>query len=77
VETAYSLADLGTRLIGGAISDRPNPVPRKVIMVARPPICISERLAQYRGDRRGTLAGAEAELARAYTTAIEEYLHEE
>lgn len=77
VETACSLADLSTRLVGGTIADRPNPVGKHVIMAARPPLCISDRLGEYRRDRRGSLSRAETDLARAYTTAIEEYLHED
>jgi len=75
-ETACNLGDWSTRLTGGAISQRPNPLGKHVVMAARPPIEIRGRLEEYRANRRGALARAEEELALAYTTAIEEHLNE-
>ena len=73
-ETAVNLADFASRLTGGAFSDRPKPLDKRVVLVCEPPLEMRSRLAEYKSDRRGALARAEADLARAYTTAIKEHI---
>ena len=75
VETAYSLADLSSRLTGGDISDRPNVMRKAATLVVAQPIEFRSRLEDYRRDRRAALRGATAGLRRAYEDCIEEYLH--
>jgi hypothetical protein len=73
-ETVSNLADLASRLTGGDFSLRPTALDRRVVLVTEPPLELRSRLSEYRADRRGALARAEADLARAYTTAIKEFI---
>lgn len=76
VETAYNLADLASRLAGGNISDRPNILRKRAIIVVAPPIDIRARYGEYREDRKAAVDSATAELESAYQRCIEEYLNE-
>jgi len=73
-ETMFNLVDLASRLTGGDFSHRPKALDKRVVLVAEPPLELRSRLAEYRADRRGALNRAEADLARAYTTAIKEFI---
>ena len=73
-ETAYSLVDLASRLTGGDIRGRPNLLPRRITLVAEPPLEMRSRLADYRADRRAALEKAERDLSDAFHHAIKEYL---
>jgi hypothetical protein len=76
VETAYNLADLASRLVGGDISHRPNILRKRAVLVVAPPIDMSARYAEYRTDRKAAVDSATSELERAYNHCIQEYLHE-
>ena len=76
VETAYNLADLASRLVGGDISHRPNVLHKRAVLVVAPPIDMSARYAEYCTDRKSAVDSATSELERAFNHCIEEYLHE-
>jgi hypothetical protein len=73
-ETAFNLVDLASRLTGGDFSHRPHALDKRVVLVAEPPLELRSRLAEYRADRRDALRRAEGDLARAYKTAIKEFI---
>ena len=74
VECAYSLADLASRLTGGDISDRPDVLRKRVVVIAAEPIDVGARLSDYRRDRKAAVEAVTAEIARAYEGCIEGYL---
>jgi hypothetical protein len=74
VECAYSLADLASRLVGGDISDRPDLLRKRAVVIAAEPIDIGARLADYRRDRKAAVNAVTAEIARAYEGCIQGYL---
>ena len=76
VESAYSLADLASRLVGGDISHRPNFLRKRAIVFAAGAIDLGARYPEYSRDRRAAVEDATADLAKAYMSCIEEYLHE-
>lgn len=76
VETAYSLADLASRLAGGNITGRPNLLRKRAVIVVAPPLDIGSRYADYRTNRKAALDDASRDLEAAYLACIEEYLHE-
>jgi len=76
VETAYSLADLASRLAGGDISDRPNVLRKRAVLVIAPKIDLAARLGDYRADRKAAVEAATRELEAAYLSCIEEYINE-
>jgi hypothetical protein len=74
VECAYSLADLASRLVGGDISDRPDLLRKRAVVMAAEPIDVCARLPDYRSNRKAAVEAVTAEIARAYEGCIEEYL---
>ncbi len=76
VEAAYSLADLASRLVGGDISDRPNLLRKRAVVVVAPPLDMGARYADYKANRKAAVDAATGELEKAYLACIEEYLHE-
>jgi hypothetical protein len=75
VETACSLADLASRLLGGDISDRPSPLRKKATLIVAQPIDMTARYADYLKDRKGSVEAAARDLEAAFRSCIEEYLH--
>jgi hypothetical protein len=74
VECAYSLADLSSRLVGGDISDRPELLRTRAVVIAAEPIDVGARLPDYRRDRKAAVEAVTAEIAKAYWGCIQEYL---
>jgi hypothetical protein len=74
VECAYSLADLASRLVGGDISDRPELLRKRAVIIAAEPIDVGARLSDYRRDRKAAVQAVTADIARAYHLCIQEYL---
>jgi hypothetical protein len=74
VECAYSLADLASRLVGGDISDRPEVLRKRAVVLAAEPIDVGARLSDYRRDRKAAVEAATAEIAKAFHGCIQEYL---
>lgn len=73
-ETLVNLDDFASRLEGGNITNRKNPLSRHICMVAAEPLEIASRLSAYRSDRQAALAAAETDLASAFKGAIKEFL---
>lgn len=74
VECAYSLADLASRLVGGDISDRPEILRKRAVVIAAEPIDVGARLSDYRQDRKAAIKAVTAEIAKAYFACIQDYL---
>lgn len=74
VECAYSLADLASRLVGGDISDRPELLRKRAVVIAAEPIDVGARLSDYRRDRKAAVGAATAEIAKAFYRCIQDYL---
>jgi hypothetical protein len=76
VECAYSLGDLASRLVGGDISHRPEPLRKRAIVIAAPPIDVGARLPDYRRDRKAAVGAVTEEIARAFRDCTREYLRD-
>ena len=72
VEYVQNLWDFANRTMGGALSGRVNIPPKKIIIKAAPAINLSERLPQYKEDRKQTITGTLSELEKAYLGCIKE-----
>ena len=72
IEYIQNLWDFANRTMGGAISGRTNIFPRRVILQAAPSINLSERLPQYRKDKKEAVAGIMQVLEKAYIDCINE-----
>jgi hypothetical protein len=71
VEYAQNLWDFLSRTIGGAFYNRINILPRRVIIRAAPPISLTERLPDYRNDKRAAVDKAMEDLKKAYLDCID------
>ena len=76
VETAYSAADLASRLSGGNISQRPNALRRTAVLSIGSPIELSSRYDDYLKDKKAAVDAATRDLEREYITCIEEFIDE-
>jgi 1-acyl-sn-glycerol-3-phosphate acyltransferase len=73
IEYAQNLWDLANRTMGGSYSTRNiNIFPRRVIIQAAEPINLTNRLPEYRRDRKAAIQSAMEDLLRAYLDCIEE-----
>ena len=77
VETVCNLADLVSRLMGGNISDRPNIIRKKAVILPGRLLDLSERLESYHQDSKKAAQEATAELGNHFTDCIKEYWHEQ
>jgi 1-acyl-sn-glycerol-3-phosphate acyltransferase len=75
VEYAQNLWDFGSRLAGGAISERIMVRPKKAVVVVGEALDLSARLPEWRENRKSTVAGITAALGAAYLACIEETGH--
>jgi hypothetical protein len=66
IEYVQNLWDFASRTMGGAFTGRKRVCPRKVIILAAPPINLSERLSDYKNDRKSAIGAAMADLMKAY-----------
>ena len=71
VETVLTLVDLSYRLMGGNITNRPNNIRKKAIIVPGGLIELSEKLPEYRENARQTVQTLTAELVKEFTDCIE------
>jgi len=71
VEYVQNLFDFASRSMGGAISNRVNIQPSKVILISAPPINLSGRLNQYKEDRKTVITETMAALEKSYLDCIE------
>ena len=72
VEYAQNLWDFGSRLAGGAISDRIIVRPKRAVVMISDALDLSTRLPEWRKNRKATVAEMTATLGSAYLTCIEE-----
>lgn len=75
VESIINLQDLAARLMGGNITNRPNVIRKKAVMVPAPCLDLSALLPSYRHDSRQATREATEELDKRFKDCIEEYLH--
>jgi hypothetical protein len=76
VETAYSAADLASRLSGGDIGGRPSVMDRRAIISGGEPLDLSAALEDYSADKRRAVAAALSELENRYMESIKERIDE-
>ena len=72
VEYVQNLWDFANRTMGGTIANRVNILPDKVILKTAPSINISERLSDYKADKKSTINSLLSELEKAYLDCIED-----
>lgn len=72
VEYAQNLWDFANRTMGGAIKNRLNILPRRVILQAAPVLNLSERLKDFKADKKAATAAALGDLEKAYLDCIAE-----
>ena len=58
--------------MGGSYSNRVSIFPRKVLIQAAPPINLSERLGDYKSDKKTAVTTAMTDLEKAYLNNISE-----
>jgi len=75
VEYAQNLWDFGSRLAGGAISQRVIVRPKRAMVVIGEVLDLSSRLPEWRRNRKASVAGTTAALGAAYLSCIEEIRH--
>jgi hypothetical protein len=75
VEYAQNLWDFGSRLAGGAISERGIVKPKKAVVVIGEALDLSARLPEWRKNRKASVAGITADLGSVYLSCIEEIRH--
>lgn len=73
VETVLNLADLVSRLMGGNISNRPNNLRKKAVIVPGPCLDLTEMLPSFRAKPRQAVRDATNGLARRFTDCIQRY----
>jgi len=72
IEYLKNLWDFASRTMGGALSNRANIFPKKMIIHAGEVINLSERLPQYKIDKKGTITSSLADLERIFLNCIDE-----
>jgi hypothetical protein len=72
IEYVQNLWDFANRTMGGAISSRKSIFLRKVIIQAAPVINLSERLPDYKKDKKAAIAASISDLEKAYLDCINE-----
>jgi hypothetical protein len=70
-EYVQNLYDFANRTMGGAFSTRITIQPSKVILMAAPPINLSEKITQYKEDRKTVIEDTVSELEKIYMYCIE------
>jgi hypothetical protein len=75
VETVLTLVDLTYRLMGGNITNRPNNIRKKAVIVPGGLIDLTDRLPEYRLNARQTVQTLTEELMKKFTDCIEVFQH--
>nr|AGS53805.1 hypothetical protein [uncultured bacterium contig00039] len=70
IEYVQNLYDFANRTMGGAIANRVNIFPRKVIIHAATVINLTERLPRYKENKKCAIAAGAADLEKAYLDSI-------
>ena len=69
-EYVQNLYDFANRTMGGALSTRAHIQPSKVILKAQEPINLTDLLARYNEDKRGTIALAMEQLEKSFINCV-------
>ena len=77
VETVLTLCDLAARLMGGNITNRPNTIRKRAVIVPAECIDLTDRLPEYRANARKTVQTLTDELAGSLMNCIEVYHNEQ
>jgi 1-acyl-sn-glycerol-3-phosphate acyltransferase len=72
LEYVQNLWDVANRTMGGAIANRVNIFPQKIILQASLPINLSGRLSNFKEDKKGTIDLLVSELEKAYLDCIKD-----
>ncbi|MCL2243635.1 MAG: acyltransferase [Treponema sp.] len=72
IEYVQNLWDFANRSMGGAFSGRVNIFPKKIIIHTMSVINLSERLADYKNDKKAAINAALMDLEKAYINSINE-----
>ena len=72
IEYVQNLWDFANRTMGGALSNRVNIFPRKVIINSAPVINLSGRLSGYKENKKAAVAAILSDLEKAYLDSIDE-----
>ena len=72
IEYAQNLWDFANRTMGGAFKNRVSIFPRKVIIQAAPAINLTERLSDYKKDKKAAVDKAMSDLQKAFNDCIED-----
>jgi hypothetical protein len=70
IEYAQNLWDFASRTMGGAYKNRVSIFPRRVIIQAGPTLNLTERLPNYKADKKAAIATAMSDLEKAYLNCI-------
>jgi hypothetical protein len=73
VESAYSLADLAQRLVGGDFGGRPSILRKKALIDVGEGLDLAARLGEYRKDGKAAIEAAMADLSDAFLKGIQEF----
>jgi hypothetical protein len=76
VETVINFQDLVARLMGGNITNRPNVIRKKAVLVPAPCLDLTSRLPDYHKNTRQAADEATDILSNSFKDCIKEYLHE-
>ena len=71
VEYVQNLWDFASRTMGGALLNRANIFPKKVIIQAGDVINLSERLPQYKVNKKSTVASSLADLEKSFLDCVD------
>ncbi|MDW7657717.1 MAG: hypothetical protein SCM11_11150, partial [Bacillota bacterium] len=73
VETVINLEDLDTRLRGGNITNRPNVIRKRAVLIPAPCLDLTDHLAEYHEDAKKTVRDMTEELRMSLLSCMEEY----
>lgn len=76
VETLVNLDDLASRLMGGNISNRANPMRKRVILQPGPSLDLADRMEDFRHNPKGAVLAVTEALNQAFLDCIREVLDE-
>ena len=76
VESVYTLKDLAARLMGGNISNRPNNIRKKAVVVPGEILNLTALMPQYRENPKQTVRLATETLSQKFIDCIGRYHHE-
>ena len=76
VETVMTLEDLIHRLMGGNITNRPNQIRKRAVLIPAPGLDLTERLPDYHKNPKQAAREATDELAKRLNDCIERYRNE-